>query len=47
MQYDTVDVQNKGPSEEEIDVFKKNRRTASKSLDVSSKAFVPTNRNQS
>jgi hypothetical protein len=35
-------VDNKGPSEKDIEQFKQNRRQASKSLDITSKAFVPT-----
>lgn len=29
------------PTSDEVDQFKKNRREASKSLDISAKAFVP------
>lgn len=46
MQVENIEVINTGPLEEEIDAYKKARRQI-KSLDISSKAFVPTNRSSS
>jgi len=41
---DDLKVEEATPSQEDIDAFRQNRRQASKSLDVGSKAFVPTSK---